>query len=257
MAIALLEGDLPEGKSGMGVEKAELVDLYRQTRLHPDEGVSFPDPASLKKRTGIVFIPTTVQYAAAAIILLLISVGGWLIFNQDVIPERLSYDLAKLERVSADLELNNKLPARLSLRGRETIQIQYMQREVVQLSRIKSNNPVILTIPATLASSNMLMYPRTTHLTPLNTDHEALAMNEEPKEKTLMGKIFSGMFGRIKAPFEGDNTQSEAGSSEGFSFWRIAELGVKGVNALGDHDYTLVRDYNDKGNVRGLIVVEE
>jgi len=82
-------------------------------------------------------------------------------------------------------------------------------------------------------------------------------MNEEPKEKTLMGKIFSGMFGRIKAPFEGDNTQSEAGSSEGFSFWRIAELGVKGVNALGDHDYTLVRDYNDKGNVRGLIVVEE
>jgi len=65
------------------------------------------------------------------------------------------------------------------------------------------------------------------------------------------------MFGRVKAPFESDNTQSETGSSEGFSFWDVAELGVKGVNALGDHDYTVVRDYNDKGNVRGLIVVEE
>ena len=249
-AIALFEGDAASSDTTSG-----LAAIYSRTRLQADRNVVYPDPESLKKRVAI--IPVSLQYAAAAIILLLISVGAWLVFNQDVNHERLRHDLAKLERVSPDLEFGNILPARLTLRDQETVQIQSAQREVVQLSRIKSNNPDMLTISASLASSNMPMYPRTTDFTLLNNDHEVLAVIEESKGKTLMGKIFSGMFGRVKAPFESDNTQSETGSSEGFSFWDIAELGVKGVNALGDHDYTVVRDYNDKGNVKGLIVVEE
>ena len=82
-------------------------------------------------------------------------------------------------------------------------------------------------------------------------------MNEEPKKKTLAGKIFSGIFGRAKEPFEAGNTEELAKASEGFSLWNIVELGVKGVNAMGDHDYTMVPDYNSKGNVKGLIVLEE
>ncbi|MCK5078763.1 MAG: hypothetical protein KAR09_02400 [Bacteroidales bacterium] len=249
-AIALFEGDAASSDTPSG-----LAAIYSRTRLQADRDVVYPDPESLKKRVAI--IPVSLQYAAAAIILLLISVGAWLVFNQDVNHERLRHDLAKLERVSPDLEFGNILPARLTLRDQETVQIQSAQREVVQLSRIKSNNPDMLTISASLASSNMPMYPRTTDFTLLNNDHEVLAVIEESKGKTLMGKIFSGMFGRVKAPFESDNKQSETGSSEGFSFWYIAELGVKSVNALGDHDYTVVRDYNDKGNVKGLIVVEE
>ena len=249
-AIAMFEGDAASSDTPSG-----LAAIYSRTRLQADRDVVYPDPESLKKRVAI--IPVSLQYAAAAIILLLISVGAWLVFNQDVNHERLRHDLAKLERVSPDLEFGNILPARLTLRDQETVQIQSAQREVVQLSRIKSNNPDMLTISASLASSNMPMYPRTTDFTLLNNDHEVLAVIEESKGKTLMGKIFSGMFGRVKAPFESDNKQSETGSSEGFSFWYIAELGVKSVNALGDHDYTVVRDYNDKGNVKGLIVVEE
>ncbi|MCK5339108.1 MAG: hypothetical protein KAJ50_09865, partial [Bacteroidales bacterium] len=243
-AIALFEGDAASSDTPSG-----LAAIYSRTRLQADRNVVYPDPESLKKRVAI--IPVSLQYAAAAIILLLISVGAWLVFNQDVNHERLRHDLAKLERVSPDLEFGNILPARLTLRDQETVQIQSAQREVVQLSRIKSNNPDMLTISASLASSNMPMYPRTTDFTLLNNDHEVLAVIEESKGKTLMGKIFSGMFGRVKAPFESDNKQSETGSSEGFSFWYIAELGVKSVNALGDHDYTVVRDYNDKGNVKG------
>ncbi len=249
-AIAMLEGDAASTDTPSG-----LAAIYSRTRLQTDRNVVYPNPESLKKRVAI--IPVSLQYAAAAIILLLISIGAWFIFNQENLNEHIQYDLAKLESIQPDFGNPPQQSLSLEYRRTEIMQAAPMLREVVRIERLNVTPPDEIVVSSTIAATNLFLYTRPGSYQPPATSNQELAINTEPGKKTLMGKIFSGMFGRVKAPFESDNIQSGAGSSEGLSFWDIAELGVKGVNALGDHDYTVVRDYNDKGNVRGLIVVEE
>ena len=102
----------------------------------------------------------------------------------------------------------------------------------------------------------MVLYVKPSSNQAAISDAREFALNE-PRKRTFMGKIFSGMFSKLKAPFENTDQTTEKETNENFSIWNLAQLGVKGVNAMGDHDYTLVRDYNKKGNVKGLIVLEE
>ena len=249
-AIAMFEGDAASADTPSG-----LAAIYSRTRLQADRNVVYPNPESLKKRVAI--IPVSLQYAAAAIILLLISIGAWFIFNQENLNEHIQYDLAKLESIQPDFGNPPQQSLSLDYRRTEIMQAAPMLREAVRIERINVISPDEIVVSSTIAATNLFLYTRPGSYQPPATSNQELAINAEPGKKTLVGKIFSGMFGRVKAPFESDNIQSGAGSSEGLSFWDIAELGVKGVNALGDHDYTVVRDYNDKGNVKGLIVVEE
>ena len=187
-------------------------------------------------------------FPAQILCIFLISIGTWFIFTPEVVPERTQYDLAILESISPEFGGHGRKTSELIFRKAEYVPESPAQREMVYIEKITGNDPGEITIPATLAYIEPVLYTK-----PPNTLGYALT---EPGEKTLVGKIFSGLFGKIKAPFEEKSTPSESESSDGF-LWNLAELGMKGVNAMGDHDYTVVRDYNDKGNVKGLIILEE
>ncbi len=262
-AIAMLEGD-----AGMEGGDAKLSMLFAKTKLQPDTSIVYPDTTSLKKR--IIIVPLAARYAAAAIIILMISLGIWTVFSPEAISERNQYELAKLERISKGLDNPYQQISALSYRTIEGMIKSPAQRENLQFSRIETNqadrialatishtNPVLAQRPIiNPIPVSSIQYPVSSIQYPVSSNDQ-LALNEEPKKKTLVGKIFSGIFGRAKAPFENNDLAQEDKSNRGFSLWNIAELGMKGVNAMGDHDYTVVRDYNEKGNVKGLIVLEE
>ncbi len=266
-AIAIIEGDAAMDKEGF-----ELSVLYTKTKLQPDNGITYPHHASLKKRVAI--IPLAARYAAAAAILLLFSAGIWLIFSPDVTPLRQLNNLSRLESISTELISSKQKLIDMSNRKAEELKISSPGRENISIEKIEAASPNKIATLNTLASNKVVLLSRTPYIQyPMHvpsaspsaslwrpmevegSNTQDIAMNE-PKKKSLVGKIFSGMFSKAKAPFEGNASSSESESSESF-LWNLAELGMKGVNAMGDHDYTVVRDYNNKGNVKGLIVLEE
>jgi len=257
-AIAIVEGD-----AVMKDASNSLTETFVKTKLQPDTAVVYPDPAFLKKR--IVIIPAYTRYAAAAVILLLISIGIWQVFSPEATQVRMAYELVKLERISTHLAGTGTRSVNMNYRETESMPVVYPGREMNRIDRITRTSPDHITSSATLATNNILLYSRP-YITPLaivdqnegeGANNQDLALNEQPKERTLLGKVFSGLFGKARAPFENNSASNEEGSESGFSIWNLAELGMKGVNAMGDHDYTVVRDYNEKGNVKGLIVLEE
>ena len=247
-AIAIIEGD-----AEMDKEAFELSVLYAKTKLQPDPAITYPHHASLKKRAAI--IPLAARYAAAAAILLLFSLGIWFIFSPDVTPVRQVNDLARLESISTEHISSSQELSDMTYRKAEALQISSPGREIVKIEKINSTSSGHILASPTLASGNIVLYSRPSNTQNPEPGTQDIALNE-PKKRSLVGKVFSGMFSKAKAPFEGNAPSSESESSEGF-LWNLAELGMKGVNAMGDHDYTVVRDYNNKGNVKGLIVLEE
>jgi hypothetical protein len=252
-AIARLEGD----HAGVDIPDAEIVKLlalFHKTKLQPDPGIKYPLPQSLKKRSAFT-IPAGMRYAAAAAILLLLSFGAWLMFSPSAMPERQTYELAKLEKHDAGLETANILPAHLALREQETMVLSMPVADRVELAAMEENSAGMISPPAGMGSSSTFMLPR--YAGTMAAGYEELAYMGAREEKTLAGKVIAGIFNKVKVQTRRDNQRNKEGKGDGFSFWDLAELGVKGVNILGDHDYTLVRDYNEKGNVTGVVIVAE
>ncbi|RLD49111.1 MAG: hypothetical protein DRI97_18365 [Bacteroidetes bacterium] len=257
-AIAIVEGD-----AVMEDASNSLSETFVKTKLQPDTAVIYPDPTSLKKRVAI--IPAYTRYAAAAVILLLISIGILQVFSPDATQVRMAYELVKLESISIQLAETGTQSVNMNYRKTESMPMAFPGREMVRIERITGTSPDHITSSSTLATNNILLYSRPSILPQTvvgqneveEANNQNLALNAQPKERTLIGKVFSGLFGKARAPFENNSASTEEGSESGFSIWNLAELGMKGVNAMGDHDYTVVRDYNKKGNVKGLIVLEE
>ncbi len=250
-AIAMLEGDISNDNASSG-----MAVLYAKTKLQADISITYPDHASLKKH--VVFIPVIAKYAAAAIILLMISLGAWFIFNPAVGPNHSQYELLTLERISPDIENQITQDIKIEYRVTENMQMGAVPREMMQLGRLEGQSSNQITIPSTLTPSYAVLHARPSNpSSTLRTGTQDMALNEEPKKKTMMGKIFSGIFSRSQSSSGNDYPEAKPGTSENFSLWSIAKLGIKGVNALGDHDYTVVRNYNDKGKVKGVMVLDE
>lgn len=248
-AIAVMEGD-----ADPDTDKEFLTEIFANTKLKPDLSVSYPDPSSLKKR--IVLIPPAVKYAAAAAILLLISLGGWVVFSPETNAIRMDYRIAKVESISNVLDVPGDQVTQMNFRKIENMKPLLSDREVFKIERLTGTSQNHIQTSPNLASTNMVLFFRP-YSDLQSIDNSQVIAFHEPKKKTFIGKVFSGMFNKIKAPFENTVTAPDNDTNENFTFWNLAQLGVKGVNAMGDHDYTIVRDYNKKGNVKGLIVLEE
>jgi len=252
-AIARLEGD-PGVDRVDGDDSAALHELYRKTKLQPDPGIVYPFPDSLKKRTALA-VPVYVRFAAAAAILLLFSIGAWLIFSPAAIPERKTFSLAKLEKQEASLETSKHLLSHPGMREVQAIAPRMPAGGRVDLAALRSHPAGMMRNSGTTASYPAIMLPRQDET--MAVGYQELASLESREDKTLAGKVIAGFFNKVKAPFRQENNRNKEVKGDGFSFWDLAELGVKGVNILGDHDYTLVRDYNEKGNVTGVVIVSE
>ena len=268
MLIAYVEGDLQEGdrrkiKERIETEAVTKYDLeqYQSTLLIPDQEVTYPYKAELKRTIGTSILFTQwSRYAAAALIFILLGTAGYYVFRPESDTISLHYELARLESSPPQLIDVTVTATLLTLREPLTMGMPENYRDDIRpLKLTPVTNTNIEISPAFVYSGHLFIPEETIQYQdfPNVIDSEALAVAEEPKRKTMAGRIINGMFGKVKQPSGDKNRNDQSPNRGNFTFWDIAEFGVKSVNALGDHDYTLVREYNDKGKVKGIMVLEE
>lgn len=263
--IALLEGDLPPGDSAEFEQEitssealSTIFDDFRKTRLMPDESIVFRDASGLKKNAS--FSPTglwtSMAYAAGIIILL--GFGSLWIFRDSGQAVRTETALTRMEYIEAV-----PIPQGGDIRqlSNRELPVPYdyplpAPRENLLLARIEPVSIGHVTSYNTLEETPAYLAGRAASPPPyyLVLPGESYALDNS--DKTLAGKVISGIFNKISSPF-GARQEDRRQENRNITFWDLAEIGVKSINALGDHNYTLVREYNDKGNVKGVMLVEE
>jgi len=263
--IALIEGDLDE------IEKTEVEALisrdaaaaklhtqYISTALLPEENIKYSDKASLKKSVAVIPIfANRVTFAAAAVIIILLGISSLLIFDFSATDTREDVRITKLTNLNNKLLSSSSTPIIIQSRAVEDIRWSTVEREEITIERLQTAR---LTEAISIPSYQMtIISQEIRYVNPSyrNLHDEAEALADASESKTAAGRIISGFFGKIAKPFKDDNPAPKDPNPKGFSFWDIAEFGVKGINALGDHEYTLVREYNEKGNVKGVMILEE
>jgi len=257
MAIAYLEGDLSaddklraDSMLNEDDHVQQLHEQYLSTRSIADYSITCPDKAELKKKSNVAFLlPQYLRYAAAAAIIIFIGITAYFRFTPadepriTSLPQRLETRPAGLIEFQADclvLESRNDPPSSIQMSWRE---------EGIPPVRLASIHPLAIT-PSPQGTYAAILFPRPFPV----SGSDVFAMDTEVKQKSLVGKIFSGFFNKASAPFSIENKSNRAGKSDKLSIWDIADLGMQGINVLGDHDYTLVRKYNEDGNVKGVVV---
>ncbi|HSG68132.1 MAG TPA: hypothetical protein VK994_05450, partial [Bacteroidales bacterium] len=229
---------------------------FRQAKLTPDTGLQYLGAADLKRSLPLLGWTARRVIAAAAAVVILIGIASVLVFQTSGPVVRENFALNQAIQIKPDHILTaHEMP---SLRPREIppASDQPSERESLMIAKAAPVTGTKITDPVTLNHTPVILYARIPESNPyypaLNDAAPALA-NEN---KTLAGKVISGFFSKISAPFATDREKT-ADQNRKVTFWDLAELGVKSINVLGDHDYTLVREYNEKGNVKGVMLVEE
>lgn len=269
MLIAYLEGDLTgdekaEAESILAENKkvAATMAIFEKSKLAADLLITHPDKSSLKKKTGVFALAPWTGYAAAAIIIILLGLTFYFRFTTSAPQIQKQASLAQLESKSIRQInfANNKHIYQRKARSNAMVQTTYREqytstrlapKVITKINDSRENEIIIAHI------SFRILPAIPSYQTTLN--QELLASIDEPKkkEKGLVGKVFSGIFSKI-IPSSGSRNKTDVTTeSRPMSLWDIADLGMRGVNVLGDHDYTLIKEYNENGNVKGVMVLEE
>ncbi|MDT8392645.1 MAG: zf-HC2 domain-containing protein [Bacteroidales bacterium] len=264
LLIAYLEGDLDK-EEAIRVEAAlhddehasERLVLLKSIILKPSLSIVYPKKEKLKKKTpGGYGTFKVYAYAAAAVLLLFIGLSSVIMFyttnietsDKPVIARAVPHTITNIAYEKASI--NPTMRADVSPIFTPAENERYVSEKLLPKSAIK--------IETTYINHNYIALYR--QLPPpsygLFSSGESLAEADAEYDKTLAGKIISGFFNKVSAPFKSVDREDEK-TKGNFSIWDIAEFGVKGVNALGDHEYTLVKRYNENGNVKGFMILEE
>jgi hypothetical protein len=261
MAIAYQEGDLSaddklRADSMLDEDDnfQQLHELYLRTRSIADYSITYPDKAVLKKKSNVAFLfPQYLRYAAAAAIVIFIGITAYFRFAPADEPRITSIPQRLETRPSGHIDLQPDYPV-LKSRNDVPSSVQMSWREEgIPPVRLASVHPLSVTPSAQDTYAAVILIPRPFPV----SGSDVFAMDEEIKKKSLMGKIFSGLFTKASAPFSVENSNRQTTDPGNLSIWDIADLGMKSINVLGDHDYTLVRKYNENGNVKGIMLAGE
>ena len=246
-----------EGLLDKDAETAALLSQYRSTIATPDRAIKFPDKASLRKSVPLVAVfSKRTAYAAAAVIIILLGISSLFMFDRSADAFREDLRIVKLTTQENEFLATASKPTFLNMREVEEVMWRNDLREEIVLTRLPSVE-LAGSIPVQAYQMNMGMEIRYVNPNFIDLSNETEALADASESKTATGRIISGFFEKLQKPFRSDKTGSSEPNNKGFSFWDIAEYGVKGINALGDHEYTLVRQYNEKGNVKGVMLLEE
>ncbi len=263
--IALLEGDLAPGESAEFEQEiassealSSIFDEFRKTRLMPEESIVFRGASNLKKNTSFRLPGLMPSMAYAAGIIILLGFASLWIFRDSGQASRTETALTRMKYIGASTIPQASIARNLDSRELPlpSVYTPPAPRENLLLARLEPVNSQHVTSYIPLAASPAYLSGRAAPPPPyyLVLPDESYAL--ENSEKTLAGRVISGIFSKISSPF-GDRQEDRRQENRNITFWDLAEIGVKSINALGDHNYTLVREYNDKGNVKGVMLVEE
>jgi hypothetical protein len=267
LLIAHLEGDHDESEQARvavliakDTELAAAFSNFEKSIIVADPSIVHPDKSSLKKKAGLAILPWWTTYAAAAMLIILL---GLTIYFQFIGSSHETIQQQTFTRLEAIGIRQIEMPERNYVLEEKTFSstvVQTNYREEFSLMHLNSKTAISIAPAVSNPQSYAMLEPRNIPAPAIieNTpNNEDLALADAPKQKTAVGRVISGFFNKIKPNAPGKDAGGTNTESRSFSLWDVADLGMRGVNVLGDHDYTLIREYNEKGNVKGVSILEE
>ena len=261
--IAMAEGDLTAGESeALLKEMADNADLekqYRQylaARLTADPGLMFPGKKRLKKVPALSLLRPA-GLAAAAVILLAFGLFSLLYFISK--PAAIeTYTLERLTSVRPVMTIRANPAPRLQAREMPSVVRPAEKRQTDQPEKMAMLWPAkIEGLPAVSAMAPSLAYRNEIFASGGWETYPPAAHIKGAKDKSLAGKLIAGLFGKVAQAFSADSPRNQISDKDGFTIWDLADLGLRGINVLGDRQNSLIREYDENGAVSGIIILSE
>lgn len=267
LLIAHLEGDHDESEqvrvAALIAKDPELTAAFsnfEKSIIVADPSIVHPDKSSLKKKAGLAILPIWTTYAAAAMLIILLGLTIYFQFIGSSNEAIRQQAFARLEAIGIRQIEMPETNYTLEEKAFSTTIVQTNYREEFSLMHVNSKTATAIAPAVRNPQSFAMLEPRNIPAPAIieyTPNIEALALADAPKQKTAVGRIISGFFNKLKPNAPANDAEGTNTESRHFSLWDVADLGMRGVNVLGDHDYTLIREYNEKGNVKGVSILEE
>jgi len=118
-----------------------------------------------------------------------------------------------------------------------------LETSPILLSSINAN--ALLTLSEPLIPPSLIIYQYR-----IDQQELLLANENSSKDKTLVGKIISGLFKNVSDRVQPDKESMDEMKPDRVSFWDLAESGITGYNYLTDNDVILVRTIDKDGKTK-------
>ncbi len=228
---------------------------YAKARLQPDTAIVFAGKSKLKRKVILWGPKTYSALAAAASLLLLVTVSWW--------GMRTSPDIQRIETAAAVLptlqpkatpglpQVEATLLYRATLQATNEISILPAIRESVEIPPTLAMKQAVKIPVASRQADQKLHFVPDTYLYDIEVFYAALGENSEKDDRTAIGTLLAGTSKAVKNIFNRQIAEpiNELAPEAGISLWDIASLGVRTYNTLTDRDVELTAAHGPEGDV--------
>jgi len=240
--------------------KHELA-LFEKTKLSADPVIKFEQKEKLyRQSTGYISMPNIYRAIAAAASLLILFGLYQLLLKPQVTPEKKNSEriAAYTMIIKGTGQIPNSNHLDIDHQASSNILTNYQSvthrvNDIRQLPSLEASPTLLAGIDAStqLTLSEPLIPPSLIiHQYRIDQQEAFLADNNSSKDKTLVGKIISGLFKNVSDRVQPDKEAMDEMKSDRVSFWDLAESGISGYNYLTDNDVILVRTIDKDGKTK-------
>jgi hypothetical protein len=250
--IAWYENDLnPSEKASLLQFLESNPQLEKEFQLHktlqvPQQHIVFENKGQLKKRSLIAYYWS----AAAAALLILLSIGYFLLQNQNA-QQIQRFEIASMEKANISLVINTKPTSQLVLQQKDELFIDIPAPESYQMESINA-----------IASVNLDDVSLQQHLPVFilekELQHETMlvATAEQPKRRGLLAQFFKKNVEEFTADLSINTTpESEPVKKKDPGFVKFLDGSLAVFNTLTGSDTELVKSYDNEGNLSNYSLV--
>jgi hypothetical protein len=279
--IAAIENDLsPAGLKAVDTflkknpELKKEYDLYALVKLNADKRIVFPDPRSLRKPVVPIYRRMVYVAAAAASVLILISVFLNLepqpfnplgenntkakAKNQQVVTGNADSTANKVEQISTEAKRQNQKPETKtqSLDRKKTSKTatEPTERESKILNRIPAKQILNIT-PASFDGATRNFYSSLFGEIVKSQEPMLASLEEEPEIPVVQPSIRTKAGMRINSILR-SGAQIASQVPESFGGWMLADIGLEGINMLTDNNLKLKRIVTPDGKTGKVSITE-
>jgi len=244
------------------VLKQELA-AYHDTRLTPDQDITYEHKEELyRRKVQIISLPNLYRVVAAAASILILFGLYQFFLNPEAIPDKTGQ-----ERIASYTMMTNNigqieipdhptiLPAPQSVILPQYHSYNIRVGNITKISSIESpsallpknhfNDYASLLNPVLPPGIIIFEYK-------INQQKALLAGNHSKENKTLVGKIISGIFKNVSDRVQPEREPIDEIKPARASFWDLAESGLTGYNYLTNNDVILVRTLDKNGKTKNV-----
>jgi hypothetical protein len=243
-------------------------DLYKKVYLKTDEKLIFPDKKKLMRLAPVIGLGLIRNISIAASLLLLASIAWiWL----QPVPEVISPEMVVIAPevkapVSEEIFYEAETTATFEPSANESTRAPLPETEIAR-QEISAFKPMeALPALAYMEAGQIKERPRYNGIPVMHhvSDRLLLAavisgmdLDEQTVNKTAFGRVFDNTVNRVLASFTPNKSTDKPDNvtdmiSGGFSFWDLAQAGVKTYNTLTDNDVQLVKATDEQGRISGM-----